>query len=380
MKIAILADPLDNQTAGVHTYTKQLIMALRKENTKHELLIIREKKDPDLPLPQIAIPNIRLPIGFASLRLFIIIPLILRFHKVDAVFEPAHFGPFNLPKRVKRVTMMHDITPLLFPHHHRLISQLLQRIFLKSILRNATIILANSKNTHNDIIKRFPFTTEKTKTILLGKDEEFEPVSSKTYLDKTGINSPYFLYTGTIEPRKNLNTLLDAFERFRKENDKVVKLLFVGKKGWKTKEFFDALQKHPYRSDIIITGYVDKKHLIEIYSHALALIYPSLYEGFGLPILEALSCGTPVICSDSSSLPEVGGAVALYFDPLDTSALTRHMNDVYQRPPQNTASKAALIAQSNLFSWKKYARRFLQVITGEVDAYAETPQIHYEKE
>jgi len=151
MKIAIIADPLDNQSAGVHTYTRQLVRSIAEFDTENEYILIREKKDPNLPFEQIAIPNIHLPIGFSAFRLFFIIPLILRFKKIDAVLEPAHFGPFNLPKRIKRITMIHDLTPIIFPQYHRYHSQILQRIFLRRILRKADMILSNSQNTSKDL-------------------------------------------------------------------------------------------------------------------------------------------------------------------------------------------------------------------------------------
>lgn len=358
MKIAILADPLDNQSAGVHTYTRELIQALVAYDQENEYLIIREKKDPKLSLEQIAIPNIRLPIGFASLRLFFIIPFILRFKKVDAVLETAHFGPFNLPKRIKRITMIHDLTPLLFPEYHRYHSQLLQRIFLKKILRKADLILSNSQNTTKDIARVFPFAKSKTKTILLGRDLEFKPILSRNYLNAKELLVPYFLFAGTIEPRKNLEILLAAYHSFRKETDEKILLLITGGGGWKTENFFIQLEKHPFREDIVLTGFVKKEELIELYSNALALIYPSLYEGFGFPIVEALACGTKVICSNNSSLPEVGGSVCLYFDPKKEKELLIHLKTIFEQSQNGVVQKEELIRQAEQFSWEKYANEF----------------------
>lgn len=362
MKIAILADPLDNQSAGVHTYTKQFIHSLIQNDTENKYLLIREKKDPNLPYQQIAIPNIRIPIGFASVRLFFIIPMILRFHKVDAVFEPAHFGPFNLPKRIKRITMIHDLTPILFPQYHRFHSQMLQRVFLKGILRKADLILSNSQNTTKDLMSVFPFTKSKIKTILLGKDVDFRPCKSRLILEQKQISSPYFLYTGTIEPRKNLSLLLEAYQQFKEKFDSDVKLLIVGKNGWFTDKFHSLLELHPFRKDIIMMGFVSKNELIEIYSHAMALVYPSLYEGFGLPILEALSCGTQVICSNSSSLPEVGGEISLYFDPTDAGDLLVKMMYAFEIYGHKNEKQEAYLSQARKFSWSHYAQSFQQAL------------------
>ncbi|MEZ4888881.1 MAG: glycosyltransferase family 1 protein [Chitinophagales bacterium] len=360
MKIAIIADPLDNQSAGIHTYVKQFINALVEHDKENEYILIREKKDPSISFRQIAIPNIRLPIGFASMRLFFIIPLILSWLRVDVVLEPAHFGPFNLPKRIKRITVIHDLTPLLFPQFHRFHSQLLQRIFLKIILKKTNLILSNSQHTTQDITQFFPFTKSKISTILLGGDSEFRPVASRTYLDKNEVSQTYFLFTGTIEPRKNLTLLLEAYHQFRKRIEERVLLIITGKEGWKTTDFHQKLEKHAFRQDIILTGFVEKKSLIELYSHSLALIYPSLYEGFGLPVLEALSCQTNVICSNRSSLPEVGGDVAYYFNPESAEDLLQQMIVVYTNPQAN---QDKLLAQAEKFSWKKYANSFVQELS-----------------
>ncbi len=360
MRIAIIADPLDNQTAGIHTYLKQFIKALVEYDKENEYILIRGKKDPSIPFRQIAIPNIQLPIGFAAIRLFFIIPLIMRWLRVDAVLEPAHFGPFNLPKRIKRITVIHDLTPFLFPQFHRFLSQLLQRLFLKRILKKTDLILSNSQHTTQDIIRFFPFTKTKVATILLGRDLDFQPVDSHSYLDENNISQTYFLCTGTIEPRKNLTILLEAYHLFRQKTKEKVLLIITGKEGWKTTTFHQSLEQHPFREDILLTGFVEKSSLIELYSHSLALVYPSLYEGFGLPVLEALSCQTKVICSNRSSLPEVGGEVAYYFNPENAEDLLQKMTEVYKNPQKK---QDKLLEQAHKFSWEKYVSSFVQALT-----------------
>lgn len=376
MKIAIIADSLDNQSAGIHTYTKQLIGALVSHDTENEYLIIREKVDTNLPLEQLGIPNIRLPIGFAPIRLFFIIPFILRFKKVDVVFETAHFGPFNLPKRIKRITMIHDLTPILFPQYHRFYSHLLQRIFLKRILRKADIILSNSQNTNKDLVKVYPFTKSKNQTILLGRDSGFQPVNARTYLDRHNISKPYFLCTGTIEPRKNLALLLDAYSQFRKKEEVDVLLLLVGKDGWKTTAFYEKLENHDFRDDIVLTGFVEKHELIELYSNALALVYPSLYEGFGLPILEANSCGTQVICSNNSSLPEVGGDAALYFDPTDVNDLHSKLHTAFEDYNNSAEQTRKFTDQADKFSWNRYVVEFENTIKQRLGKLENSDPVH----
>ena len=120
MRIAVIADPLDNQNAGVHNYTRHMVDSLIRNRGDHEIILIRQRRDPDLEgCTQIVVPGIEWPIGYASLRLFFIVPRLLKKAQVDVVIEPAHFGPFNLPSSITRVTMIHDLNPVLFPHLHR---------------------------------------------------------------------------------------------------------------------------------------------------------------------------------------------------------------------------------------------------------------------
>ena len=213
MRVAILADSLTNQSAGVHHYTKGLINSLEQLNSEIDYIIITERKQKYIKnCKQVVIRNYNF-IGYRALRMFFIIPWMLRKLKVDLVVEPAHFGPFNLPKKVKRITIIHDLTPILFPHFHPFRSQLLQRLFLNKILRKADYIIANSKYTMQDIVKKYSFTKEKINFIHLGYDLIFKPQeNNKEVLSSYGIVNDFFLFVGTIEPRKNLKTLITNFK------------------------------------------------------------------------------------------------------------------------------------------------------------------------
>ncbi|MCF8236756.1 MAG: glycosyltransferase family 4 protein [Saprospiraceae bacterium] len=362
-RIAIIADSIDNQKGGVHVYTRELVKGLLLASPGDlEFLLLREKRDPHLQgMRQIVIPNIRIGLGLAAVRLFLIVPFILWWNRVDAVIEPAHFGPFNLPKRIKRVTVIHDLTPLLFPQYHRFHSQWLQRIFLKRILSKASLIVANSTYTADDIRRFFPFTRGKVASILLGYDPSMQRVEDTAVLKNLEITSPFWLAVGTIEPRKNLVRLLEAYRLFRESHDARVCMVIVGERGWKSEPFFEALEHHPFRADILLTGYVSQHQLTALYSLAIGLVYPSEYEGFGLPVLEAFACGCPVICSNVSSLPEVGGDTAWYVDPLDEKSIAGSMIQLAHLPDRDSIQlRMACLERAAAFGWDIHAREFIQ--------------------
>ena len=356
MKIAILADPLDNQRGGVHVYTRELITALARLDQENEYLLVREQATPAIPgTRSLVIPNNRFGLIFAAFRMFVIIPFLLRRQKVDVVLEPAHFGPFNLPGRVHRVTVIHDLTPLLFPQYHVWHSQMLQRLFLKGILKRASLVITNSRHTRKDVLEHFPFLKDRVIAAHLGTNPALGPTTDRSWLDQKEISQPYWLTVGTIEPRKNLVRLLEAYQQYRGEGGKH-NLVIAGQKGWKSENFFEHLEQHPYRKDIYLTGFVPDEALPQLYSHAQALIYPSEYEGFGLPVLEALSCGCPVICSSVSSLPEVGGPLAYYIDYQDPPSIARQMRAVERLDESaRSALREKSVSWAGQFTWDAHA-------------------------
>jgi glycosyltransferase involved in cell wall biosynthesis len=305
MRIAINALPLDNQSAGIHYYVRGMLDGLHAIDHSHEIIIIRAHYSEEYPKFRTRIVrNIGWLPGWASLRLFVLIPWICRKERVEVVIEPAHFGPFNLPNRIKRVTIIHDLTPILFPQFHTYNGWFLQKLFLPGILKNADMILANSNHTLKDILTWRPAVKNNVSMIYPGIDELFQPSDDEDTLKRHQIKQPYLLYVGTIEPRKNLHLLLDAFTEVKKQHSDY-QLVLVGQQGWKTNAFMKALNTHPYLSDIRLTGHCEREELPVFYSQARVTIYPSLYEGFGFPVVEALACGTPSLCLNHSSLSEL---------------------------------------------------------------------------
>lgn len=361
MRIAFLADPLDRQYGGIHVYTQELLKALSKVDKKNEYIVIRsESKNEFEGVEEIVVPYLSFP-GYRLWRLFFQLPKILAKKGVDIVVEPAHFGPFNLPKRIKRITVIHDMTVFLYPEHHVFLSQYLQRKLLPRILKNSNHIITNSTHTTNDVVKYFPFVKNKISSILLGKNESFKPRSDKKVLEKYSVDQPYILFVGTLEPRKNIPVLIAAFNEFKQKTEMAHQLVLVGKKGWKSKDIFQAINDSPFKNDIVWLGYVDKDDLPIIYSMAEIFVYPSVYEGFGLPILEAMACGTPVITSNVSSLPEVGGSAVMYANPTSSAEISHHIIDLCSNSEKREKFSGLGLTQSAQFSWEKTARANIQL-------------------
>lgn len=335
---------------------------MNRLDTQNEYVLIREKRGETFSgIRSVLVPNLRWLPGFATLRLFVLVPLVCRFLRADVVVEPAHFGPFNLPRRVKRLTVIHDLTPLLFPSFHTFNGWFLHKLFLPGILRRSDLILCNSARTQDDVLAHFPKTRGKVTYLHLGVHTRFRPTPDPEVPARYGVTEPYFLFVGTIEPRKNLLLLLDAFSRVRERTGQSARLLIIGSRGWKAQPFYDQLAAHPYRQDIVLPGYVPLADLPALYSRALAFVYPSWYEGFGLPVVEALACGTPSLIANRGSLPEVAGPDAHTFEPDDPEELARLMR-VFLEEPQRANLRMTSQEVHARYNWDRWGRQFEQIL------------------
>ena len=185
-------------------------------------------------------------------------------------------------------------------------------------------------------------------------------------LKTLGIYGPYLLHVGTIEPRKNLTILIDAFEQFKQQSNQKLQLVLVGKQGWKSESVFTAIENSPYKEDIKVLGYVERKALIALYSSAEAFVYPSLFEGFGLPLVEAMACGCAIISSNAACLPEIAEKAGLYFTPTSSAELLLQLQFLLSSPSKKEELKQLSLQQANKFSWEKTAKETLAVFQSVV--------------
>ncbi|PIY60342.1 glycosyltransferase family 1 protein, partial [Candidatus Woesearchaeota archaeon CG_4_10_14_0_8_um_filter_47_5] len=336
MKIGIITDAIDDNAAGMGTYVRNLCDNLKKNYTSHDLVYIHYKKNKDTfyhGAHEIIIPFRSLPLK-REIRKVYDFPHILRHRHFDIIHEPVQIGPFFLQGPYKKVLTIHDLTPLLFPLTHKFSTHLHHRYGLPRVLRRVDRVICVSESTKKDLLSFFPVDLKKIKVIYNGVDPSFAPIKDKYRIQKFHhdfqIDFPYLLFVGTLEPRKNLVTVLDAFSMIRKKHSDL-RLFIVGRKGWKYHAIYDKIYNLGIAKHTILTGMIPEEDLIMFFNRAEAFIYPSLYEGFGLPVAEAMRCGCPVITSSISSLPEVAGDAALLVNPYDpreaAAALDRVLSD-----------------------------------------------------
>jgi len=264
---------------------------------------------------------------------------------------------------VPTVLTVHDLIFRHLPQHHKPLNRWYLNLTLPLYCRRATHIIAVSAQTRRDLSAAYRLPAEKITVIHEAADPCFCPQPPETVAAARAryrLPERYLLFVGTIEPRKNLGRLLQAFERLH-EARLTDALVIVGQRGWLYDDFFAALENSPARQAVIFPGFVPDADLPAVYAGAQALAFPSLFEGFGLPVLEAMACGTPVVCSNTSSLPEVVGEAALLVDPTDVDALA----DALTRVLRDDALRRELWqkgwAQVQHFTWQETARRTLAV-------------------
>lgn len=291
----------------------------------------------------------------------------------DLLFVPAHVVP--IVRRCPTVVTIHDVGYLDYPQAYT--RQRWWYLHLSTLFssRAARLIIADSHATKADLVKRYGVRSEKVRVVHLACDETFVPMDAaearETARKRHGISGDYFLYLGTLQPRKNVPRLLKAFADFKAQTGSEHRLVLVGRKGWLYESIFSAVRELGIERDATFVGYLPDGDLPALLNGAVALVFPSLHEGFGLPALQAMACGTPVIASNVSSLPEVVGEAGLLVDPHDTDALARAMTRVASDEGLRSELRRRGLARAKLFSWKKCAAETLQVLVeaGDPDSW-----------
>ncbi len=285
----------------------------------------------------------------------------------DLIHATTHYGTF-VPCRYKNVITVTDVSPLLHPETHGRLQGMYHRHIFPQVLKRADAVVTISASSKKDIVSCCGIGEDKVHVIHLGVEARFVPGVGGDSEVARRLPDRYILNIGTLEARKNLPRLLEAFAVARKKGlDR--KLLIGGAAGWRLSNLAAVVEKHRLEEDVVFLGYVKDEELPILYGRAEFFVYPSLYEGFGLPILEAMACGTPVITSDCSSMPEVAGEAAMLVDPYDVTALAEKMLALASDKELVLSLRSRGIERARLFSWEKTAEETIALYERTICGY-----------
>jgi len=272
-----------------------------------------------------------------------------------------YLANFLLPPVVpcRAAVIIHDLSFRAHPEYFPASIAFYMTVLVGWAVRRAELVIAISDFTRSEMRRFYPFALHKTIVIHNGVGREFTPEgdedTDRVTLREYGVEPPYLLVVGNIHPRKNLERLLEAYQQLRQSRPKLPSMVWVGVERWDS----TGLQQRARAAGVRLTGRAAPEHLPAFYRRATLLVYPSLYEGFGLPPLEAMACGTPVVTSSTTSLPEVVGDAALLADPTDVVALSKAMERVSFDDGLRAQLRARGLAQARQFSWAKAAGQVL---------------------
>lgn len=323
MKIAMTTEVLNNdKPAGIHRYVRNLSIAMEKHKGVDLTCIGGEKRS----LVEAVLIPLELP-GF------------------DLVHVPTVTAPFFFRPGCKVVMTVHDLTPLICPQWHTWRSCLYFRHVLRRRVQHVDRFIAVSHCTKRDMVAWLDIPPDKIDVVHHGVSDDFKPAIHP--------RQDFILSVGTLEPRKNIARLVEAYAALRSKGKVSGKLIIAGKQGWG--------KRFQWPDGVEFWGYVDDKVMIRLYQTARMLVYPSLYEGFGLPILEAMACGCPVITGRVSALPEVGGDAVNYANPCDSGVMAHEIAKLDQAPTSRAAMSGSGLLRAARFSWERAARQTVAV-------------------
>ena len=366
MRIAIDAHSVGTGLGGNESYATNLIEALAEiDQTNRYTLYVTKREAVERfgnRWPNFSVrstlphtPLIRIPLTLSAE---------LRRNPVDVLHVQFTAPPFS-PCPV--VVSIHDLSFEHLPQTFKWRSRKQLRITVRRTARQASQVIALSEYARNDIVETYQVSPDKISVIPLSASKHFRPIRDEEELQRVrqtyGIEGEYMLSVGAIQPRKNLGRLIAAYSHLRgaKPEGKLPKLVLAGKCAWLYDETLRAIKELELSDSIILTGYVPESDLPALYSGALCFIYPSYFEGFGLPPLEAMQCGVPVIVGDRTSLPEVVGDAGVLVDPFDVLALAAAIEKVVSDSNLRAKLSVQGLARAKLFEWRETARQTLAV-------------------
>tara|TARA_B100000315_G_scaffold212472_1_gene209859 strand:- start:2068 stop:3189 length:1122 start_codon:yes stop_codon:yes gene_type:complete len=368
MKIAIDVRTLSKPKSGIGYYVQSLINGLNKFESPYEYFLFSDNQGilNEIKKNQ-KITYIKSPFSHENhlvgdLWENTALPHRLRAEGISLFHGPSYIIPF-IKKGFKTIATIHDIAFFLYPDMEPLKFRIYMRCMIKAITKRADLIIAVSASTKSDLVNILNVPEEKIRVVHSAVNEKYYKLEHKnsSIKKKYNINKNYFLFVGDLLPRKNISKLFEAFSLLPERIKNEYQIVIVGGRKYSFKRIENTLKENNLTSSVIFTGYINEEDILLLYNSADIFVFPSFYEGFGFPILEAMSCGVPVITSNVSSMPEIAGDAAILIDPNDSEELAGAISTLVDDADLRQKKIEAGFKRANLFSLKKMTEKTVNI-------------------
>lgn len=347
---------LKGQLEGCGYFIQETFRILTKRYPQHQFYFLFDRPYSnefifsDNVVPLVVSPPARIPLLW-KVWFDVSIPGILKKIKADVFVSPDGFC--SLHTSIPQCIVVHDLAFLHQPSSYKKIHVAYLKRFMPRFVKKAAAIATVSNFSKNDLIKQYRLNPSAISVVYNGVRSSFGSIEMNREMIKIKYTEgmEYFIYVGAIQPRKNLVHLLKAFSVFKKRMQSNMKLVFAGRMAWKNETFEELLKSYKYRNDVVFTGYLPEKELADLLGASYALVYPSLFEGFGVPVLEAMKTGVPALTSENSSMQEIAGDAGLYFDPHNYNDIADKMMMIYKDETLRCSMIDRGKRQAEFFSW-----------------------------
>jgi len=341
---------IPGQVGGTEIYLRSLLEAMIESAPSHDYFIFTNQETQADPLPGEAVPQ---PVRASNRPSRILweqtgLPLSALRQRIDVLFNPGFTAPVLAP--CPQVTVFHDLQHKRHPEHFRLFDLPAWRLMLFASACASQRLIAVSEATRRDLLRYYPLEANRVHIIEHGVDERMFAIGREP-----DAACPYLLCVSTLHPHKNLERLVSVFGRFRERHPRL-RLVLAGMKGFRTKVIEQSISELGLRDAVEVTGWLEREQLYGLYRGAIGFVYPSTFEGFGMPVLEALAAGLPVACSGIEPLRSVAGGTALLFDPHSDDSMLEALTCLITSPPEGG------VAWARQFSWRRAAQSTLEVL------------------
>ena len=353
----LLSDEASYRRAGIHQYIDQTLRHLPHDEAAFRYFVFTRQTAVLSGQPGLQLIPSRWPTQRRLARILweqLVWPWAARQHKIDLLHSMAFVSPW-LSQRPLIVTV-YDLSFIFYPDSFPSLQRLYLRLQTRRSVRRARHIITISESSRQDVTRVFGVPPQKITVIRPGLDPAYRILPADAvaaFRQKRGLPDHFLLHVGTLQPRKNIPLLLHALVQL---DDPALHLVLVGGKGWLFESIFQQVTTLGLQDRVTFTGYVPDAELPYWYNAADAFVFPSLYEGFGMPVVEAMACGTPVVAAASSSLPEAAGEAGLLFDPADAAELADRITAVRRDPALSATMRQKGLVQAQQFSWAKTGR------------------------